>query len=80
MLIKSNKEQTMRDEMIVIKVFGSEMEAEIIKGRLESQGITAIIAKDDVGGMLPPLQQTMGVKLLVNKNDAKKANSILEEK
>lgn len=70
----------MRDEMTVVKVFSNETEAVIAKGHLESEGIRALIRKDDVGGMLPPLQQSMGVKLLVNKNDVDKANEILEEK
>lgn len=70
----------MMDKMIVIKIFGSETEAEIAKARLESEGITAIITKDDGGGMLPPLRQTLGVKLLVNKNDENNAKNILGEK
>jgi hypothetical protein len=69
----------MRDEMVVVKVFSSETEAIIAKGHLESEGITALIRKDDVGGMLPPLQQAIGVKLLVDKHDKDKALSILEE-
>lgn len=69
----------MRDEMVVVKVFSNETEAIIAKGLLESEGIIALIRKDDVGGMLPPLQQTMGVKLLVDKQDKDKALSILEE-
>jgi len=68
----------MMDEMIVIKVFGSETEAEIAKGRLESEGIAAMITKDDVGGMYPSLQQTGGVKLLVRKEDADRARTIVE--
>lgn len=70
----------MTEKMVVIKIFSSETEAAIVRGRLESEGITAIITKDDGGGMLPPLQQSMGVKLLVNENDVKKAKGILEEK
>jgi Putative prokaryotic signal transducing protein len=69
----------MVDEMKVIKVFSNETEAVIAKGLLESEGITALIRKDDVGGMLPSLQQTIGVKLLVNRDDVDKAMNILEE-
>lgn len=66
--------------MIVIKVFSSTTEAEIARGRLESEGIRAIITKDDVGGMYPSLQQTAGVKLMVRKEDEEKARTILEGK
>lgn len=69
----------MVDEMKVIKVFSNETEAIIAKGLLESEGISALIRKDDVGGMLPSLQQTMGVKLLVNEQDADRALKVLEE-
>ena len=69
----------MRAEMVVIKIFSNETEAIIAKGLLESEGIIALIRKDDVGGMLPPLQQAMGVKLLVDRQDKDKALSILEE-
>lgn len=68
----------MGNEMAVIRVFGSDTEAEIVKGRLESEGIIAIITKDDVGGMYPSLQQTAGVKLMVRKEDEDKARTILE--
>ena len=69
----------MRAEMVVVKIFSNETEAIIAKGLLESEGIIALIRKDDVGGMLPPLQQAMGVKLLVDRQDKDKALSILEE-
>ncbi len=70
----------MTNEMVVVKVFNNETEAEIAKGHLESEGITALITKGDVGGMYPSLQQTEGVKLLVNKNDAEEARGILEDR
>lgn len=69
----------MKDEMIVIKILNNETDAEITRGRLVSEGIEAIITKDDVGGMYPSLQQTGGVKLLVRKEDEDKAREILEE-
>lgn len=70
----------MRAEMVVVKIFSNETEAIIAKGLLESEGIIALIRKDDVGGMLPPLQQSLGVKLLVDNKNVDKANDILNEK
>jgi hypothetical protein len=70
----------MSDEMVVVKVFSSENAAMIAKGHLENEGIRVLIRKDDAGGMLPPLQQSLGVKLLVDKKNVDKAENILNEK
>jgi len=70
----------MTDDMVIIKTFGNETEAEIAKSHLESEGITAMITIKDVGGMLPSLQQSEGVQLLVEKKDAKRALEIIENK
>lgn len=70
----------MIDDMVIIKTFGNETEAEIAKAHLESEGIKAMITIKDVGGMLPSLQQSEGVHLLVDEKDAKRALEIIEEK
>jgi PAS domain S-box-containing protein len=62
-----------------IKDFENEFEAEIARGHLRSAGIDAILSKDDAGDMLPSLQETEGVSLLVLPEDRKKANALLHE-
>ena len=54
------------------------MEAQIAKTYLESEGIESFIVKDDLGGMQPSFQMTLGVKLVVSALDEKKAKEILD--
>ena len=66
-------------DFICIKTYGSRPEAELAKGFLEFEGIKAMVFADDVGGMNPALLwSTGGARLLVKKEDAQKANELLE--
>ena len=64
---------------VVVAEFESELEAEIAKGHLEAAGIDVSLVKDDAGGMLPSLQQTEGVRLLVDEKKEDEARKILAE-
>lgn len=66
-----------KDEYVVVKTFGSEMDALVAKAHLESKGIKAVIIKDDVGGMQPNFQTTSGVSLAVSIQDKQKAKKLL---
>jgi hypothetical protein len=66
--------------MISVAEFENEFEAEIACGHLKSAGIAAIVLKDDAGGMLPSLQATEGVHVLVPHGQKEQALRILEEK
>ena len=68
----------MSDEVVVLKVFSSEIEAEMARQVLQDGGVNAFIFKDDAGGMEPHLQRTSGVRLIVNRLDAESAQQILE--
>ena len=66
-------------DLVRIKTYQSRIEAELVKGFLESNGIKAMVSADDVGGMNPALLwATGGVRLLVKKNDIQKAIKVLE--
>lgn len=45
---------------------------------LHEAGVTAFVFKDDTGGMEPQLQQTNGVRLVVNRADAQHAQKMLK--
>jgi hypothetical protein len=60
-------------KMNVLKIFPSQIQAEIVKQRLAANGIESFISDDDNGGMLPSLQATNGVKLEVLDASVKKA-------
>ena len=68
----------MSDDVVVLKVLSSEIEAEIAQQVLQNGGVNAFLFKDDAGGMEPHLQRTSGVRLLVNRVDAESAHQILQ--
>ena len=67
----------MKDNFITIKSLSSEMEAEIISGKLKANGIESFISKDDCGGTDPVMQTAFGVHIMVKVKDSKEALSLL---
>ena len=66
-------------DLIVVRTFGSQVEAEIAKTALESAGIVVMIKADTVGGMRPHVGwSTGGFQLLVREEDVVEAKTILE--
>jgi Putative prokaryotic signal transducing protein len=64
--------------LLVVQTFGSQQEADMAKGALESAGIDAIIQADSVGGMRPHIAWASGgIKLLVREEDEATAREIL---
>lgn len=68
----------MSDDVVVLKTFNSEIEAGMAQQVLQEAGMTAFVFKDDAGGMEPQLQQTNGVRLVVNRVDALRAGNLLK--
>ena len=68
----------MSEEVIVLKTYNNEIEAEMAQQVLQEAGVTAFVFKDDAGGMEPQLQCTNGVRLVVNRADAQHAHKILK--
>ena len=67
-----------RTELVVLDAFGTEAEAQLAKGALESIGIDAIILADSVGGMRPHVAwATGGYRLLVREEDVETAREAL---
>jgi hypothetical protein len=64
---------------VVVAEFANELDAEVARSQLESEGIESAIIKDDAGSMLPSLQATEGVQLLVAAEDEENARRILEQ-
>ena len=65
-------------DIIVLKVFTSEIDAKMAQEALQNSGVKSFVFKDDVGGMEPQLQLTAGVRLLVSDADAERAHQLLE--
>lgn len=68
----------MSDEVVVLKTFNNEIEAGMAQQVLQQAGMTAFVFKDDAGGMEPQLQRTNGVRLVVNRVDARRAHKLLK--
>jgi hypothetical protein len=57
----------------------STVEAQLIAGMLRSNGIEALVATDDVGGLEPQLQLTGGVRVLVPTDELSAAQALIAE-
>src|ERR1700740_2933795 len=67
-----------QNNLVVVQSYGTEGEAEIAKGVLESSGIEAMIQADTAGRMREHLAWSgLGHRLLVREDDAATARSIL---
>jgi hypothetical protein len=67
----------MSEEVVVLKTFNNEIDAEMAQELLQNAGVRSFVFKDDAGGMEPQLQLTGGVRLIVNRSDAENAHQIL---
>jgi hypothetical protein len=68
----------MSPEIIVLRTFSDEIQAEMAQQVLEQSGVKAFVMKDDAGGMEPHLQRSGGVRLLIDGADAERASKILQ--
>jgi hypothetical protein len=68
-------------DLVTIKTFTDSNDANICKGRLESEGIQCFLANESFIGANPLLQNAAGgYKLQCAKTDAEKALTVLGEK
>jgi hypothetical protein len=68
----------MSNEIVVLRVFDNEIDARMAQQLLQGEGLATFVFKDDGGGMEPHLQRTIGVRLMLNRVDAERANDILQ--
>jgi Putative prokaryotic signal transducing protein len=73
----SSESQTAEFELVTVRTFTNEAEANIAKGALEAFGIDCIITRDDCGGLRPHMALTGGLRLLVRADDAARAAEVL---
>ena len=67
------------DDTIVLKTFSSRIEAEIVAGLLDSEGIDAILEADDGFWHDHSLHLTQGVRLVVFRDEEARAREILRD-
>jgi hypothetical protein len=61
---------------VPVAVVASRIEAELIAGMLQSNGLRAVVSADDAGGQEPQLQ-VQGVRVLVAPSDEAPARRLL---
>ena len=64
-------------EMVFLKSFSSEIEAEIVKGMLEDNGIACVLRNSNMSSILGNIG-AMNVDLLVNQEDLSKAQKLVD--
>lgn len=64
-------------DLVTVGTFSSVVEAEMVKERLESEGIHALVADEAAGGVMPFVASSSGVRVQVREADAARAREIL---
>lgn len=70
----------MSNEVVVIRTFGTDLEANLAKAELDNAGIHSLLltsGEGDGGGTHPNLQLSHGIGLAVLQRDADKAEAVL---
>src|SRR4051812_43210201 len=67
----------MFENPVLLKTFGSEIEAQAAASWLAASGIEARISADDAGGMIPVMQGQEGVRLMVAAERLQEARALL---
>ena len=65
-------------ELVLLGTYSTLTEANLVKARLESEGIAALVQSDDLGSMTPTLNTVRGVQVLVREDDRAGAMEALE--
>jgi hypothetical protein len=65
------------ERQAAIREFTTRTEAELVRGLLESAGISAWLATDDAGGLYPSFDLSAGVRVMIRESDRQAAESVL---
>jgi hypothetical protein len=67
------------NESVTVAQVSNRIEADLVAGLLQSEGISARVNADDAGGQEPQLQLQSGAQVLVAAADEARAREILAE-
>lgn len=65
-------------EVVLLKTFQNDFEAQAAKAQLEEAGIVCVLSGDNEGGMAPALSLTRGIRVLVIEIDLERAIEVLK--
>ena len=63
----------------IVATFYNEIDAELAQATLMAAGIESYMEFEPLGSMLPSIQETEGVKLLVDSSQLEEAKTLLSE-
>lgn len=64
--------------LVRLGTYNSLTEANLVKARLQSEGIASLVQADDIGSMTPTMNTVRGVRVLVEESDQAEAMEVLE--
>ncbi len=67
------------DRYVAAATFMNEVEAELAQATLAAAGIESFLKFEDIGGMLPSLQESEGVQVLVDEKHLVEAQAVLND-
>ena len=67
------------ENYVSIATFTNEIEAELAQATRAAASIESFLKYEDMGGMLPALQESGGIKLLVETQNIDEAKAVLTE-
>ena len=65
-------------ELVSVGTYSTLTEANLVKARLSTEGIEALVQADDIGSMTPTMITVRGVRVLVRESDRAAAMELLE--
>ncbi len=65
-------------ELVVLRTFSNEIDANIACGHLETEGIEALVKSDTVHGLWPDIQHFQDVRLIVPSDVRDRADEVLK--
>jgi hypothetical protein len=68
----------MRNDIVVVATYPSEVEASIAQASLDAAGIDSILLRDDAAGIIPSMSFLKGVRVAVRKGDVEAARIQLQ--
>ena len=67
-----------RNDIVVVATYPSEIEASIAQASLDAAGIDSILLRDDAAGIIPSMYFLKGVRVAVRRADAVAARQQLQ--
>ena len=67
------------DRYVAAATFVNEVEAELAQATLAAAGIESFLKFEDIGGMLPSLQESEGIQVLVDEKPLVEAQAVLND-